>query len=178
VNNRPAGDCYQLRYRWTVEGPIDTIFTYVSDGRTFKDWFFVFKEVIPDDPDQGVEVGAHTRFKVKALLPYLLDWHVTVTNVDRPHLLETAVQVTLSGRFPMSGYIRYRFQEEGGLVVVENEQELCSERRLPGPLRRLAQAAFTLNHDWAMRRAEEPLRRVVRAAAERAAAENPGQAAL
>jgi uncharacterized protein YndB with AHSA1/START domain len=157
----PSGDCYHFSYRWSIDGPIDTVFSFIADASTFHDWFFVFKEVHLDEPNQEVRLGSHTRCVVKAFLPYVLDWDFTVSALDRPHLVETACRVTLSGRFPLTGYVRYRLVEENGRTVVINEQELCSEQHFPGALRWLAQKAFTFNHDWAMGRAEKPLQRVV-----------------
>jgi hypothetical protein len=155
-------DSYQLGYRWVVEGPIATVFRYVSDARTFHEWFRVFEKVESDDPVGALKVGSHARCLVKALLPYRLDWDITVSRYEPPHLVETDCQVTLGGRFPMRGYVRYRFEQNGRLVSVVNEQELSSERPLPRLLHPLAQAIFSLNHDWAMSRARAPLQAVVR----------------
>ncbi len=158
-------DTYRLGYRWSIEGPIDTVFRYVSDARTFHEWFFVFKEVVPDDPTGELRVGAHSRCAVRALLPYALDWDVTVSGYEPPKLLETRVELALSGRFRMHGFVRYRFETDGPRVIVINEQELAAERPLPRLLHPLAQAIFSFNHDWAMRRAEAPLQAVVHRAA-------------
>lgn len=158
----PSGDRYRFRFRWTIDGPIETVFSYVSDARTFREWFHVFKEMSLDDAGAPVQVGSHTKCRVKALLPYVLDWDFTVAALDPPRLVETDCRVTLSGRFPLVGYVRYRLYEENGAVVVINEQELWSERRLPPVLHRLAHAAFSFNHDFAMARAQRPLQQVVR----------------
>jgi hypothetical protein len=165
---RPSSsDAYRLGYRWTIEGPIHTVFHFVSDARTFKDWFFVFKDVQPDDPTGTLQVGSHVRCLVKAALPYALDWDITVAEMDIPNFIQTDCRVTLGGRFPLNGYVRYRFQQNGPLVTVINEQELSAERPLPQLLRPLAQRLFAFNHDRAMGQAEAPLQRVVRAAVER-----------
>jgi uncharacterized protein YndB with AHSA1/START domain len=157
-------DTYQLGYRWTIEGSPETVFRFVSDARTFHEWFGVFKRVEPDDPTGPLRVGAHTRCHVRALLPYTLDWDITVSKLDPPRLLETDCRLTLNGRFAMRGYVRYRFEPRGHLVDVINEQELAAERPLPRFLHPLAQAIFSLNHDWAMSRARGPLQRAVRRA--------------
>jgi hypothetical protein len=159
-----ARDAYRLGYRWKIEGPIDTVFQFVSDARTFKDWFFVFKEVRPDDPTGPLQVGSHVRCLVKATLPYGLDWDITVAEMDAPRYIKTNCRVTLGGRFPLNGYVSYRFQQNGGVVTVINEQELAAEQPLPRLLRPLAQTLFSFNHDRAMGQAQEPLQRVVRAA--------------
>ena len=158
-------DTYTLGYRWTIEGPIDTVFRYVSDARTFHEWFGVFKKVVPDDPAGEVRVGSHTRCAVRALLPYALDWDITVARYEPPTLVETTVEVTLGGRFGMHGFVRYRFEPDGSRVVVVNEQELTGDRPLPRLLHPIAQAVFAFNHDWAMSRAAAPLQAAVRRAA-------------
>jgi hypothetical protein len=75
---------------------------------------------------------------------------------------ETAVEVSLSGRFRMRGYIRYSFEERrSNMVLVRNEQELAAEKPLPRLLHPLAQAAFAFNHRHAMRQAQRPLQAIV-----------------
>ena len=70
-------DVYRLSHQWRIEGPIETVFHYVADARTFLDWFPVFKEVRPDDPYGELRVGSHVLCHVTALLPYVLDWDIT-----------------------------------------------------------------------------------------------------
>jgi uncharacterized protein YndB with AHSA1/START domain len=154
-------DTYRLGYRWVVDGPIETVFHYVSDARTFPRWFPVFEEVLPEDPTGPIRVGTRARLRVRALLPYTLDWHVTVVRHEPPHLTETDCRVVLGRRFAMRGRIRFRLVRDGERTVVFNEQEMISERPLPRFLRPLAQAAFSINHRWAMARGLPGLRRVV-----------------
>jgi hypothetical protein len=155
-------DVYRFGYRWVVRGPIDTIFSIVGDARTFKDWFTVFKEVRPDEGEGPVRVGSHSRMRVKALLPYVLDWDVTVVRQEPPLLQETAIKVSLGGRFGMHGHIRFRFHDQGdGTVIVWNEQEIAADRPLPRFLHPVAQAVFAFNHRWAMKQAARPLQAFV-----------------
>jgi hypothetical protein len=164
------GDVYSFGNLWTIHGPAETVFHYVTDARTFHEWFPVFKAVVPDDPVEPVHVGSHATARVKAMLPYVLDWDITVTRHEPPTLQETAVHVSLSGRFRMHGYVRYRFEQRtSSIVVVYNEQELAAEMPLPRLLHPIAQAAFSLNHDWAMRQAEPHLQAIVTRAAQVAA---------
>jgi hypothetical protein len=100
--------------------------------------------------------------RVKALLPYILDWETTVVKHEPPRFQEVAVKLSLSGRLRMNGLIRYTFEQRpGGIVEVYNDQELAAEKPLPKILHPIAQAAFALNHDWAMGRAEAPLQAIV-----------------
>jgi hypothetical protein len=115
-----------------------------------------------DDPSRPVGIGSHTLARVRALLPYTLDWDITVSRHEPPTLQETSVKLSLNGRFRMSGYVRYTFhQQPGGIVLVRNQQALAAEKPLPRILHPLAQAAFAFNHDWAMRQARDPLQAVV-----------------
>jgi hypothetical protein len=156
-------DTYHFNYRWRIQGPIETVFHYVSDARTFTDWFPVFKEVCPDESVGPLHVGSHALARVKALLPYVLDWDISVTRYEPPRLIETSVRLSLNGRFGMHGYVRYRFNPQPGNVVeVLNEQEIAADRPVPRVLHGLFQWAFGFNHDWAMRRGAAPLQAIVR----------------
>ncbi len=157
-------DVYRLSHQWRVEGPIETVFHYVTDARTFSEWFPVFKKVSVDEPVGQIHVGSHATARVKALLPYLLDWDITVVRHEPPLFQETAVEVSLSGRFRMRGYIRYSFEERrSNMVVVRNEQELAADNPLPRLVHPLAQVAFAFNHRYAMRQAQRPLQAIVQA---------------
>ena len=156
------GDVYHLGYRWLIEGPIETVYHFVSHGRTYPEWFPVFLDAQSDDDE--VRVGSRMRYHVKALLPYHLYWDVTVSRRDPPRLVETDTTVSLSGRFRLSGWVRFRLAQQGPLVEVINEQEMRAERPLPGPLRALAARAFAFNHDYAMAAGGRGLQRAVSAA--------------
>jgi hypothetical protein len=161
-------DLYTFGYRWIVRGPIDIVFRFVGDSRTFRDWFTVFKEVHSDDPVGPIGVGSHTTMRVKALLPYALDWDVTVVRHEPPRLLETAVKVTLRGRFGMHGRITFTLEEQpDGTVVVWNEQAIAADHPLPRFLHPLAQAVFAFNHRWAMKQAQGPLQAIVAGASDK-----------
>jgi uncharacterized protein YndB with AHSA1/START domain len=154
---------FRFGYRWRIEGPVETVFHYVSDARTFTDWFPVFKDVRADEPVGPLHVGSHSVARVRALLPYVLDWDITITRYEPPALIETAVQLSLNGHFRMHGWVRYRFEHlPGGAVLVINEQQLAAERALPRWVHGLAQVAFEFNHDWAMRQGVGTLQAIVR----------------
>jgi len=155
-------DIYRMRHHWVVRGPVDTVFHYVSDSRTYLDWFTVFKSVDADDPVGPIRVGSHSTMRVQALLPYALDWDVTVTEYEPPRVAVVAIKVTLGGRFSMHGKIRFTLEERGdGTVVVTNAQEIAADRPLPGLVHLVAQAMFAINHRWAMDQAQRPLQAIV-----------------
>ncbi len=157
-----GGDVYRLAHRWRIEGPIDTVYYYLTHGRTFPEWWPVFRDVQTDAGE--VAVGARSRFWVRSVLPYGLEWDCTITQLEPPHLLELDTRVALGGWFRLAGPIRFHLRQDGPLVEVLNEQEMRADRRLPGPLRALARSAFAYNHARAMASGERGLQRAVRAA--------------
>jgi len=163
-----AEDVYHMQHRWVIRGPIDTVFRYVGDARTYLDWFTVFQAVTPDDPVGPVKVGSHCTMKVKAQLPYTLDWDVTVARNEPPRFQEVSIKVTLGHRFGMHGRIQFTLADQGdGTVVVTNAQEIAADQPVPGFLHPVAQAIFAYNHRWAMNQAARPLQAIVAGASGR-----------
>ena len=162
-NPAAPADVYRLSHRWLVDGPIDAVFYYLTHARTFPEWWPVFQEVETDSAE--VTVGAHSRFRVRSVLPYRLAWECTVTGLEPPRFLQLETVVALGGWFRLAGPIRFRLSQQGARVEVLNEQEMRAARSLPGPLRALAARAFAYNHARAMAVGERGLRRAVQAAA-------------
>lgn len=158
-NPTTTGDVYRLGHRWLIKGPIDVVFDVLSQLREFPTWWSVFKSVESDDPEFGV--GASARVRTRVVLPYDLDWALTVAAMDRPRLLELDATVLLANRFPLRGPLRFTLTETGDGVEVLNEQVFTSERRLPRPLRAIAQRMFAFNHAWGFERGGKSLQKAV-----------------
>jgi hypothetical protein len=154
-----TGDVYRLGHRWLIQGPIDVVFDVLSQLTEFPTWWSVFKSVESDDPELGV--GASARIRTRVVLPYDLDWDLTVAAKDRPRLLELDATVLLANRFPLRGPLRFTLTETADGVEVLNEQVFTSERRLPGPLRAIAQRMFAYNHAWGFERGGIALQKAV-----------------
>jgi hypothetical protein len=155
----PTGDVYRLGHRWLIHGPIEVVFDVLSKATDYPTWWSVFKSVESDDTE--LVVGSSARLRARAQLPYELDWDITLAAKDRPRFLEIDAGVRLSNRFPMRGRIRYTLSETPDGVEVVNEQLLTAERRLPRPLRAIAQRAFAYNHAWAFKRGGIGLQKAV-----------------
>ena len=95
------------------------------------------------------------------VLPYDLDWDLTVAAMDRPRLLQFEATVLLANRFPLRGPLRFTLTETADGVEVVNEQVFTSERRLPRPLRAIAQRMFAYNHAWGFDRGGIALQKAV-----------------
>jgi hypothetical protein len=154
-----AGDTYRLGHRWLIKGPMDVVFDVISDVRKQPTWWSVIKSVQSDATEFGV--GAHARLLIRGQLPYTITWDVTVAEIDRPRFLETDTTLSLNGRFPMRGPVRYTLTEVPDGVEVVNEVIISSARRLPRALYALTQRAFTYNHAWSAKRGGPGLQRAV-----------------
>jgi len=172
INDAKAGDVYRLGHRWLIKGPIDVVFDVISNVREQPTWWSVVKSVESDATDLGV--GAHARLLVRARLPYTITWDVTVSAIDRPRFLETDTTLSLNGRFPMRGPVRYTLIEGPDGVEVVNEIIICSGRRLPRALHALTQRAFAYNHAWSARRGGPGLQKAVDGVVAARAAGVPG----
>jgi hypothetical protein len=95
------------------------------------------------------------------VLPYDLDWDLTVAAKDRPRLLQFDATVLLANRFPLRGPLRFTLTETADGVEVLNEQVFTSERRLPRPFRAIAQRMFAFNHAWGFERGGIALQKAV-----------------
>jgi hypothetical protein len=113
-----TGDVYRLGHRWLIQGPIDAVFDVLSQLTEFPTWWSVFKSVESDDPELGV--GASARVRTRVVLPYDLDWDLTVAAKDRPRLLELDATVLLANRFPLRGPLRFTLTETADGVGVLN----------------------------------------------------------
>jgi hypothetical protein len=153
---------YRVGHRWRIEGPIDLVFHYLSQTRTYPEWWPAILAAHTDDTE--VKVGARVRVRVKSALPYSLDWDCTVTRVEPPHVMDIATDLVLGGRFRLDGMTYLRLREDGAYVEVVQEEEFWARQRLPAPLRAVAGRLFAYNHAVAAAPGERGLQRVVRAA--------------
>lgn len=158
-NLTTTGDVYRLGHRWLIQGPIEAVFDVLSQLTEFPTWWSVFKSVESDDPELGL--GASARVRTRVVLPYNLEWDLTVAAKDRPRLLQLDATLLLANRFPMRGPLRFTLTETPDGVEVLNEQVFTSERRLPPPLRAIAQRMFAYNHAWGFERGGIALQKAV-----------------
>lgn len=145
---------------------MDDAFHYLSHIATWPDWWPQIVAVVTDDPDKpDVVVGDTATMRAKSFLPYGLDWETTVVRIERPKLIEVESRVRLGRSFGMRGTVAFDLAEADGKVVVLNRQEMVPDRPVPGWLVPLADRVFNFNHDFAMKRGQPGLQRVLKAAA-------------
>jgi hypothetical protein len=80
----------------------------------------------------------------KSLLPYRVEFEVTTTHVERPHLLQADAVGELAG------IGRWRLFEQGGVTAVLYEWNVATTKPWMNLLAPIARPAFEWNHDWVM----------------------------
>ena len=85
----------------------------------------------------------------KSLLPYRVEFEVTTTHVERPHLLQADAVGELTG------VGRWRLFEGEGATAVLYEWNVATTRAWMNLLAPVARPVFEWNHDWVMARGGE-----------------------
>jgi hypothetical protein len=80
----------------------------------------------------------------RSRLPYSIDFEVTTTRKERPHLLEGEAVGELAG----TG--RWRLWEEGGVTAVTYEWNVSTTKAWMNLLAPIARPIFAVNHNWVM----------------------------
>ncbi len=91
-------------------------------------------------------MGTVSRMVWKSLLPYRVEFELTTTHVEPPHLLQADAVGELSG------VGRWRFYEEDGVTAVLYEWNVATSRAWMNLLAPVARPIFEWNHDWVMAR--------------------------
>ncbi|MBS1724754.1 MAG: hypothetical protein JSS66_17570 [Armatimonadetes bacterium] len=153
---------FRLGYCWELEGTIDAAFYYISHIATWPTWWPQIVAVQTDDPEKHeVAVGDTALMKARSFLPYGLDWQTEVTRIEPPHLIEVASAVELGKSFELAGTVAFELTQKGGRVLAVNRQEMSPKRPVAGVLWPVMNAIFNFNHDYAMKRGQAGLQRVL-----------------
>ena len=100
-------------------------------------------------PATTSDVGTVARMVWKSLLPYRVEFEVTTTRVEHPHLLEGHAVGELEG------VGRWRLYEQDGVTAVLYEWNVATTKPWMNLLAPLLRPAFEWNHDWVMARGGE-----------------------
>ena len=97
----------------------------------------------------GTGVGAVARMEWRSLLPYRVEFEITTTHVERPHLLQADAVGELAG------VGRWRLFEREGVTAVLYEWNVATTKAWMNLLAPVARPVFEWNHDWVMARGGE-----------------------
>lgn len=138
---------------WRFAVPIEAVWNELEAPEQWPRWWPYVKRVVELKRGDAAGLGAIRRFTWSSKLPYSLSFDVTVTKIEKPHLLEG----TASGELDGTG--TWHLAERAGAVEVRYDWRVRTTKawmRLVAPL---ARPVFAWNHHGVMRAGGEGLAR-------------------
>ena len=150
---------YSFLTSWLLDSPREPVWDAIYDQERWPEWWRGVEEaeeVRPgDDGDRDRRRRSVSRLVWKSLLPYRVEFEVTTTRVEKPHLLEADAVGELTG----TG--RWRLYEQDGATAVLYEWNVATTRAWMNLLAPIARPVFEWNHDWVMARGGEGIARLL-----------------
>ena len=140
---------YRFLTTWLLDSPREPVFDAIYDQASWPSWWRGVDEASEVRPGDESGVGTVARMVWKSLLPYRVEFEVTTTHVERPHLLQADAVGELTG------VGRWRLFEEEGATAVVYEWNVATTRAWMNLLAPVARPVFEWNHDWVMARGGE-----------------------
>jgi uncharacterized protein YndB with AHSA1/START domain len=147
---------YAFLTTWLLDSPRQPIWEALHDQAGWPSWWRGVEEAEElTRPPGGEDVGTVSRLVWKSLLPYRVEFEVTTTRVEQPHLLEGHAVGELEG------IGRWRLYEQDGVTAVLYEWNVTTTKAWMNLFAPLLRPAFEWNHDWVMARGGEGIARLL-----------------
>src|SRR3954452_2965497 len=99
---------YSFLTTWLLESPRQPVWEAIHDQQRWPTWWRGVEEAEELSPGGDGDLGTVSRLVWKSLLPYRIEFEVTPTRVEPPHLLEG------HARGELEGIGRWRLYEQEG----------------------------------------------------------------
>lgn len=146
---------YRFLTTWLLDAPREEVFEAIYDQASWPRWWRGVEEATELRAGEDDGVGTVSRMVWKSLLPYRVEFEVTTTRIERPHLMEGNAVGELSG------IGRWRLYEQDGATAVLYEWNVATTRAWMNLLAPVARPVFEWNHDWVMARGGEGISRLL-----------------
>ena len=146
---------YRFLTTWLLESPREPVFEAIYAQERWPEWWRGVEAADEIHPGDAGRIGAVSRMVWRSFLPYRVEFEVTTTRVERPHLLEGRAVGELEG------VGRWRLFEHDGVTAVLYEWNVGTTRAWMNLLAPVARPVFAWNHDWVMARGGEGLARLL-----------------
>jgi uncharacterized protein YndB with AHSA1/START domain len=137
---------YEFLTTWLLDSPREPVWEAIYDQAGWPSWWRGVEEAVELRPGEESGVGTVSRMVWKSLLPYRVEFELTTTHVEPPHLLQADAVGELSG------VGRWRFYEQDGVTAALYEWNVATSRAWMNLLAPVARPVFEWNHDWVMAR--------------------------
>lgn len=135
---------YAFLTTWLLDSPREPVWDAIYDQERWPQWWRGVEEAREVSPGDPSGIGSVSRMVWKSLLPYRVEFEVTIKRVERPHLLEA------DARGELAGIGRWRLYEHEGLTAVLYEWNVATTKPWMNLLAPVARPVFEWNHDWVM----------------------------
>lgn len=142
---------YSFLTTWLLEAPRERVWEAIYAQERWPEWWRGVEAADELDGGDGNRVGAVSRMVWRSFLPYRIEFEVTTTRVERPHLMEGRAAGGLAG------VGRWRLFEDDGVTAVLYEWNVATTKPWMNLLSPIARPVFEWNHDWVMARGGEGL---------------------
>jgi uncharacterized protein YndB with AHSA1/START domain len=147
---------YAFLTTWLLDSPRQPVWEALHDQAAWPSWWRGVEEAGElSRPPGGEDVGTVSRMVWKSLLPYRVEFEVTTSRVEPPHLLEGRAVGELEG------VGRWRLYEQDGVTAVLYEWNVATTKPWMNLFAPLLRPAFEWNHDWVMARGGEGIARLL-----------------
>ena len=148
---------YSFLTTWLLDSPREPVFEALYDQARWPRWWRGVEEAeeVRPGPEGGDGVGTVSRMVWKSLLPYRVEFEITTTHVERPHLLQADAVGELTG------IGRWRLFERDGVTAVLYEWNVATTKPWMNLIAPVARPVFEWNHDWVMARGGEGIAKLL-----------------
>ena len=140
---------YAFLTAWLLDSPREPVWEAIYDQERWPEWWRGVEEVEERNGGDDGGVGAVAGMVWKSVLPYRVEFEITTTHVERPHLMQADAVGELTG------VGRWRLFERDGVTAVLYEWNVATTRAWMNLLAPFARPIFEWNHDWVMARGGE-----------------------
>lgn len=140
---------YRFLTTWLLDSPCEPVWEAIYAQERWPEWWRGVEEVEEIRPGDGSRVGPVSRMVWRSLLPYRVEFEITATRVERPHLLEADAAGDLQG------IGRWRLFERDGATAVLYEWNVATTKPWMNLVAPVARPVFEWNHHWVMKRGGE-----------------------
>ncbi|HEY8082760.1 MAG TPA: SRPBCC family protein [Solirubrobacterales bacterium] len=146
---------YSFLTTWLLDSPREPVWEAIYAQERWPEWWRGVEEVEELKSGDEIGIGTVSRMAWKSLLPYRVEFEVTIGRVERPHLMEADAVGELAG------VGRWRLYEHEGVTAVLYEWKVATTKPWMNLLAPVARPVFEWNHDWVMARGGEGISRLL-----------------
>lgn len=144
---------YQFETHWTVEAPIEVVWTIIKDAEHWPQWWKALKSVEIVEKGDSSGMGERTRSVWRTALPYTLQFDFEVSEVAYLQFIGG----NASGE--LEGFGRWTFTQENKQTHIRYDWHVRANKKWMQWLAPLLRPLFRWNHDVVMAWGESGLRK-------------------